>query len=64
MLISTDELDWQAELGHANRVFAATIGGQRYENISREEAKRIRHPVYQPATVERKARRCSGHLAR
>ena len=43
MLISTDEIDWQAELGHANRAFAATIGGQRYENISREEARRIRN---------------------
>jgi hypothetical protein len=42
MLISTDKLDWQAELGHANRAFAATIGGQLYEDISREEARRLR----------------------
>ncbi len=44
MPISTDELDWQSELNHANRAFAATIGGQRYENISREEARRLRQP--------------------
>jgi hypothetical protein len=41
MLISTEELDWQSELDHANRAFAATVGGQRYENITREEAKRL-----------------------
>jgi hypothetical protein len=41
MLISTDELNWQSELIHANRAFAAMIGGQRYENITREEAKRL-----------------------
>ena len=41
MLISTDDLDWQAELGHANRAFAAMIGGQLYENIPREEARRL-----------------------
>ncbi len=44
MLISTDEIDWQAELGHANRAFAAMIGGQLYENINREEARRLRQP--------------------
>jgi hypothetical protein len=41
MLISTEELEWRSELDHANRAFAATIGGQRYENITREEAKRL-----------------------
>ena len=60
MFIPTDELDWQSELRHADRAFAAMLGGQLYENITREEVKRIRHPVYQPATVERKARRYSG----
>ena len=44
MLISTDELEWQSELDHANRAFAAMIGGQRYENITREEAKRLCPP--------------------
>ncbi len=44
MLISTEELDWQSELDHANRAFAATVGGQRYENITREEAKRLCPP--------------------
>ncbi len=42
MLISTDELEWQSELGHANRAFAAMIGGQLYENITREEVTRLR----------------------
>ncbi len=47
-------------LDFANRAFAASVDGQRYKIITREEAERIRHPVYQPATVERKARRYSG----
>ena len=53
MLISADELDWQAELGHANRAFAAMIGEQRYENISREEAKRLRQlqPAYKAVPI-------------
>jgi len=42
MPLSTDELDWQAELGHANRAFSAMIGGQLYENITREEANCLR----------------------
>ncbi len=41
MLISTEELERQSELNHANRAFAAMVGGQRYENITREEAKRL-----------------------
>ena len=44
MLISTEELDWQSELDRANRAFAAMVGGQRYENITREEAKRLCPP--------------------
>ena len=44
MLISTDEMDWQAELGHANRAFTATIGGQLYEDITHEEVTRLRQP--------------------
>ena len=44
MLISTENLDWQSELDHANRAFAAMVGGQRYENITREEAKRLYPP--------------------
>ena len=45
MFISTEYLDWRSELDHANRAFAATIGGQLYENITREEAKRLRQPT-------------------
>jgi hypothetical protein len=41
MLISTEELEWQSELDYANRAFAAMVGGQRYENITPEEAKRL-----------------------
>ncbi len=44
MLISTEELEWQSELDHANRAFAAMVGEQRYENITREEAKRLCPP--------------------
>jgi hypothetical protein len=44
MFISTEDLEWQSELDHANRAFAAMIGGQRYENITREEAKRLVNP--------------------
>ena len=42
MLISTAELEWQSELRHANRAFAAMIGGQLYENITHEEVTRLR----------------------
>ncbi len=48
MLISIDELEWQSELGHANRAFAAMLGGQQFENITREEAKRLRQPQPTP----------------
>ena len=41
MLISAKELERQSELNHANRAFAAMVGGQQYENITREEAKRL-----------------------
>ncbi len=51
MLISTDELDLQSELDHANRAFASMVGGQRYENITREEAKRLRQ--LQPGREEK-----------
>ncbi len=44
MFISTEDLEWQSELDHANRAFAAMIGGQRYENITHEEAKRLCQP--------------------
>ncbi len=55
MLISTDELDWQSELDHANRAFAAMVGEQRYENITREEAKRLcpPEPVREAVSVEK-----------
>jgi hypothetical protein len=41
MFISTEDLDWQSELDYANRAFAAMVGGQRFENITRAEAKRL-----------------------
>ena len=50
MLTSTDELEWQSELDHANRAFTAMVAGQRYENITPEEAKRLRQP--QPTQEE------------
>jgi hypothetical protein len=53
MLTSTEELEWQSELDHANRAFTAMVAGQRYENITQEEAKRLRQP--QP-THEEKSR--------
>jgi hypothetical protein len=47
MLISTEDLEWQSELDYANRAFAAMVGGQRYENITPEEATRLRQPTRQ-----------------
>ncbi len=57
MLISTEDLDWRSGLDHANRAFAAMVGGQRYENITREEAKRIcpPEPVREAVSVEKNA---------
>ncbi len=51
MVMSAEELEWQSELGHANRAFTAMVAGQRYENITREEAKRIRQA--QPAQEDK-----------
>ncbi len=79
MLISTEDLDWRSGLDHANRAFAAMLGGQRYENITREESKRISppEPVREAVSVEKitdllgtatKAKEqpavATGHLAR
>ena len=36
--------DQQPDLGKADRSFALAINGQRFEDISREEAKRLRQP--------------------
>ena len=47
MFISTEDLEWQSEIDYANRAFAAMIGRQRYENITREEAKRLCQPLEQ-----------------
>ena len=57
MLILTEDLDWRSGLDHANRAFAAILGGQRYENITREEAKRIcpPEPVREAVSVEKNA---------
>ncbi len=44
MLKSINELDWRSGLDHANSAFAAMVGGQRYENITREEAKLLASP--------------------
>ncbi len=41
MLVTSDVLDWRSELDHANRAFAALIGEHLFENITREEAKRL-----------------------
>ncbi len=41
MMNSTDYLEWQSELNHANRAFAAMMGGQQYGDITREEAERL-----------------------
>ncbi len=51
MLVSTENLEWQSAIDYANRAFAAMIGGQRYENITREEAKRLRQPLQQGTWV-------------
>ena len=37
-----------SELNYADRAFAAMIGGQRFKNITREEAKRLRQPQPTP----------------
>ncbi len=50
MFISTEDLEWRSEIDYANRAFAAMVGGQRYENITREEAKRLCQPLQQGAT--------------
>ena len=57
MLISTEDLDWRSELDHANRAFAAMVGEQRYENITREEAERLcpPDPVREAVSVEKNA---------
>ena len=75
MLKSTDELDWQSELDYAIRAFAGLIGEQKYTDITREEAKRIRQsqPAQEAVSVEKsvgilgtatadkeKPNRCSG----
>ncbi len=36
--------DQQPDLGKADRSFALAMNGQRFEDISREEAKRLRQP--------------------
>ncbi len=36
--------DQQPDLGKADRSFVLAINGQRFEDISREEAKRLRQP--------------------
>ncbi len=57
MLISTEDLDWRSGLDHANRAFATMVGEQRYENITREEAKRLcpPEPVREAVSVEKNA---------
>ena len=55
MFVSTEDLEWQSELDYANRAFAAMVGGQRYENITREEAKRLRQPAQEAVSVENNA---------
>ncbi len=47
MFRSLKDPDQQSDLGKAGRSFALAIDGQRFEDITREEAKRLRQP--QPA---------------
>ena len=44
MFRSLKDPDQQSDLGKADRSFALAINGQRFEDISREEAKRLRQP--------------------
>ncbi len=57
MLKSTNKLDWRSGLDHANSAFASMVGEQRYENITREEAKRLcpPEPVREAVSVEKNA---------
>ncbi len=49
MFRSIKEPEQEPDLGGANRLFALAIDGQRFEDITREEAKRLRQPQPQPA---------------
>ncbi len=44
MFRSHKDPDQQPGLGKADRAFALAMNGQRFEDISREEAKRLREP--------------------
>ncbi len=44
MFRSLKDPDQQSDLGKADRSFVLAINGQRFEAISREEAKRLRQP--------------------
>ncbi len=44
MFRSIKEPEQEPDLGEANRLFALAIDGQRFEDITREEAKRLRQP--------------------
>ena len=44
MFKSLKDPDRQPALSKADRLFALAINGQRFEDISREEAKRLRQP--------------------
>ena len=44
MFRSLKDPDQQSDLGKADRSFALAINGQRFEDISREEARRLRQP--------------------
>ena len=44
MFRSLEDPDQQFDLGKADRLFALAMNGQRFEDISREEAKRLRQP--------------------
>ncbi len=44
MFRSRKDPDQQFDLGKADRLFALAIKGRRFEDISHEEAKRLRQP--------------------
>ena len=54
MFRSLEDPDQQFDLGKADRLFALAMNGQRFEDISREEAKRLRQhrPACEVAPVD------------
>ncbi len=57
MFRSLKDPDQQSDLGKADRSFALAMDGQRFGDITREEAKRLRQPqpVREAVSVEKNA---------